>query len=484
MPAYPGFIGAFDTSLSQTADCEDTMNWYLEQLPTHAKNQAALYPTPGQTSFCATTDVGTTGLCFANGREFGIVGIHLNEIFADGSYTQRGTVASDINPATISYNGIAGSQLFITSGGNGYCFDLITNTLTLELSGGYTMGGTLDGYFIAFKKNQYQLSNLNDGTTWDPTQFLQRSTAPDPWVAMVVVQQPAGIWLIGEQTGEVHYDTGGFPFPFAPVPGASFRYGTPAPFSVSVGGDQVRWLSQTPEGAGIIVAARGYVPGRISSSPVETAIETYARTTTINDCESFTYSYQGHLFSIFSFPSANATHVYDSLTGVWHRRGKWNSPLMRYDMWDPRCHSYAFGQHIVGNRMTGIIAELDPTKGTELDGTAIRRHRVAPSLFHLNMQIAIRSLEIYLEAGLGTLTGQGSDPHCMLQTSTDSGKTYLPERTGSVGKMGDYKRRVRFNRFGVPRDFVPKLSVSDPIPWRLIDCFVNNDQGTSQQGGR
>lgn len=479
---FPGFCGSFDTSQSAIADCEDTMNWYVEQLPQGGKNRLAMYPTPGQSTFCATTDLGTTSLCEANGRTFGVVGTHLNEFYVDGSYTQRGTVLQDNNPSTISYNGIAGSQLFITSGGTGYCYDVTSNTLTTELTGSILMGGMLDGYFIAFKRNQYQLSDLNDGTSWDPTQFLMRSTAADPWEAMVVVQQPAGIWLIGGKTGEVHYDTGNFPFPFAPVPGASFRYGTPAPFSVSVGGDQVRWLSRTPEGAGQIVAARGYVPQRISTHPIENAIETFARNSSITDCESFTYQDQGHLFSVFNFPTANATFVYDDVTGAWHRRGKWNSPLMRDDMWTPRGYCYAFGKHLVGNRTTGTIGVLDVTVATELDGSVIRRQRIAPAIFQENQQILIRRLEIYLEAGLGTISGQGSDPVCALQTSDDGGKTYLPERRASVGKMGDYKCRVVFTRMGVPRDRVNKFIVSDPIPWKIVDAFINND--TSPQGGR
>jgi hypothetical protein len=30
-------------------------------------------------------------------------------------------------------------------------------------------------------------------------------------------------------------------------------------------------------------------------------------------------------------------------------------------------------------------------------------------------------------------------------------------------------------RMGVPRDRVNKMVVTDPIPWRIIDAFINND---------
>ena len=51
-----------------------------------------------------------------------------------------------------------------------------------------TQIGMIDGYGIAFDASvgKIRLSNLNDFTTWDPTQFAIRSAAPDNWRAMCV----------------------------------------------------------------------------------------------------------------------------------------------------------------------------------------------------------------------------------------------------------------------------------------------------------
>jgi hypothetical protein len=122
------------------------------------------------------------------------------------------------------------------------------------------------------------------------------------------------------------------------------------------------------------------------------------------------------------------------------------------------------------------------TTGTEADGSAIRRTRIAPGIFDQKQQIPIRNMEIYLQSGLGIKEGAasdatvlGSDPQVMFTTSDDGGNTWGNERSISAGKIGQFKRRLRMWRMGVPRDRVNKMVVTDPIPWRIIDAFINND---------
>ena len=279
MPNYQGFCGPSNPSQSVQADCERTINFYVERVESPAApTDAALYPTPGFEPFLSTTAVGARSSIFSMaGRTFVVIGPGLYELFAGGTSTLRGTVAQDNYPATISYNGATGNELFVTSGTNGYTYDLGTNTLTLVLTGEATMGGMINARFLAFNvaNGRVRLSDLNDGLTWGATLYFERTLAPDPWQAMLIA--PPDIWLIGEQTGEVWTDTGAFPQPFAPRPGAFFNWGTPAPFSAAVAGDSIVWLSKSAAGQGVIVGSRGYAPQPISNYAVDTAIAAYAR---------------------------------------------------------------------------------------------------------------------------------------------------------------------------------------------------------------
>lgn len=485
MPYYPGFCGTSSPSQSPLANAERLINWYQEAVDSPAAPTGfALYPTPGFQSFLTVADVDWRGLFRMAGRTFAVVGSGFYELFADGTSIKRGSVTQDANPATISYNGTAGGQLFITSGGNGYCYVLSTNTLSTVLGGEATMGGMLNARFLAFNKvnGRVRFSALNDGTTWGANDYFSRTLAPDPWQAMVI--SPPEIWLIGEQTGEVWYDTGAFPQPFAPIPGAFFKHGTQAPFSVTVAGDYIAWLSRSAGGTGQIVAARGYTPQAISTFAVETALAGYARTSTLADCEVLTYADQGHLFACFSFPSAGGTWVCDLANNMaWHERLTWNATLGRWGVWGPRVHTYAFDRHLVGMRGTSnAVATMDVTYGSDLSGGVIRRLRVPPPLWAASRQrIQVHRLGLMVETGLGLVSGQGSNPQVMLRTSRD-GRTWSAERTASAGAMGAYGTRVFWTRLGSSdKLFVPEITVTDPIPWRLSALEID---GTGFQQGR
>lgn len=490
MSRYANFIGPAYVSANVLSDQEDLFNWYLEQIESPgAKNRYHYLPTPGQQVFSTVPDVSTRALFSMNNITRAVVGANLYSVASTGISTLHGAMVQDNNPATISYNGVAGNRLMITTGGNVYYQNLTTNAVSQVAGVAGTMGGMIDGYFVAFNIGsstvapELRISPLNDGTgVWDPTQFQQRSIAPDPWRAMVL-DGNRQIWLIGEQTSEVWTDFGAFPFPFAPIPGAVIKSGTCAPFSAAAASDRVLWLEQTSSGAGKVVAAKGYSAQRVSTHAVEKALADYARTTTISDAEAMVYQDQGHEFYVLNFPSANASWAFDLTVAdslgaafAWHRRGVWVPAQNQFTLWAPRVHCYAFGRHLVGTRGSSTIATMDTTFGSELDGSAIRRMRRTAGLFNEHQPLTVQNLEFYFETGLGLQSGQGSDPTCMLRSSRDGGRTWGNERTATAGRVGAYQTRVIFSRCGTSRDRVDELTVSDPTPWRLTDCFVNSNR--------
>lgn len=481
MSRLAGFIGPSAVSQSPQQDCEKTQNFYLEPGPKSGKNQASLLPSPGFIAWLTVSQVGGRALYEMNGTMLAVIGSVPYSVASTATATALGSVTQDSNQAQIVSNGAVGAQFLFGSGTNGYCYTPASAAFTQVLTGDCVMVGMLDGYGIALNPttSRIRLSNLNDFTTWSSTQFAARGDAPDNWVAMVV--NIPDVWLIGQQTGVVWYDAGNFPFPLAPRPGATFKYGIVAPWTLKTAGGYVLWLSRNAEGAGIVVQAVGYSPQRVSSYELESAIAMYARTSSITDAEAVMFQYQGHTFYVLTFPSAGKSHVYDITTGVWVDWGKWIAANTDFTIWQPRVHCYAFGQHIVGDRSTGQLSLMDGAYANEADGSLIRRMRITPAVFNENRQIPHRRLEVLLESGLGTQTGQGENPLITVSTSDDGGKTFLPERSASAGKVGEYPKRVYWTRLGVPRNRVYRFVMTDPIPWRLVDAFINNDAPPSGQ---
>jgi len=76
----------------------------------------------------------------------------------------------------------------------------------------------------------------------------------------------------------------------------------------------------------------------------------------------------------------------------------------------------------------------------------------------------------------------GTDPQVMLRFSNDGGKTWINQPQRSAGKIGEYTKRIRWNRLGCARRRVFEVSVTDPIPWKLVGAYLTAmGTGTGQQ---
>jgi hypothetical protein len=410
-------------------------------------------------------------------RCFFVIGGQLYEVLATQTVIKRGAVmAQDNYPATISFNGIGG-QLGITSGGNWYNYDLPSDTLSqvAALNGKATMGGQKDSFFLCFDINNttVYVSNSNDGTTWaTSTMFLSRSTAADPWRAMV----PAGtvVYIVGEKTSEALYNAGNTPQPFAPILSSQMQSGTCAPFSAGLVGNAVMWLEQRKEGVGQIVSAIGYDPEPVSTYGVETAIAQYASMGSLGDVELLPYFDQGHLFGNFTFPAGNDTWSVDSATREWHERSYLNPQSGQQEIWRPRVHCYAFGKHLIGDRNSGTISEMNVNFGTETDGSAIQRFREGPPIWAAStrQRIQVGRFEVMMDTGLGASSGQGVNPLVMFQKTTN-GQSWSTQRKARAGSQGQHNVRVYWNNCGsADRLWAPRITATDPVPWRVAGAML------------
>jgi hypothetical protein len=480
---YKGFIGGSYPAQAATLDQEDTVNYYVERSESEgASAESSLYPTPGVTGLSTASAGVGRGHFFDAGREFAVYGSTLYEVSTTGALTSRGSVTLDSTPVTFASNGDGGGQLLITSGGNAFLFTLATNTLATvpALAGIADVCAHLDGYFMVLDRatSTLYVSDLLDGATWNTgTQFAQRSAAPDPWIALIVLGRY--IWLLGEQTSEVWYNNGGS-FPFGLHPSGLVPYGCAAPDSVAVGDAALYWLAASKIGDGYVMRSTGFQPERISTAPMELRIGEYTRA---DDAFGECYSDLGHTFYVLSFPIQGATWAYDARSGQWARRGTWISERGTYTSWRPRHHAFAFGEHRILDSEGPSLYRMSRDVGTDVEDRPIRRVRRAPHLGREMERIFYAAFELDLEPGLGVTTGQGSTPVVGLRISNDGGKTWGAEMYRSAGAIGEYSQRVRWERLGQARRRVFEVIVSDPIPWRLTGAYLRLGQAVGGQQG-
>lgn len=474
---FPGLCGPDYQSRAKTADQERLVNMILEKMESEgATSKKVLYRVPGLTTFGVSAGGGGRVLFAEAGRLWAVHGLSFEEIDASGTATVRGTVAINGSPATVSSNGDGGGQLLITSGGNAYSYDIATAVLTqiAALNGLATMGDYLDGYGLILDSNNSKLyiSALLDFTTWATgTDFAQRSKAPDPWMSMKV----NGIYinLYGEKTSEPWYDSGTSSFPFAPYPSALIPYGISAAFSPAVGEGHSFRLAQSSIGQRYVTHSTGFSEEIVSDFPRQVAFGSYGD---VSGAVGEVMNLDGHILYRLTFPSADITWFYDLTTGVWAQWGTWISAENRYSAHRARWHAVAFGKHIMLDAQTGSIYTLDRDSATDVDGTAIRWLRRAPALSVENEIIFYAYVELLMEVGVGTVTGQGSEPRVMMRRSDDYGQSWSDEVWASLGKPGEYSTRVRWWGEGSAIGRVYEFAGTDPVFTGIVDGFLGLGQ--------
>lgn len=477
MPPLPGFVnGSYETA-SRVVAGEETINLFSEAVPQGGKARSALLPAPGATEFASVNDSPGRGAFAHDGRFFAVFGRTLYEFTSAGVATARGTVAADGNPATFDTNGDSGGELLVTSGGAGYVLDLVTNVLTTPLATGASMCGQLDGFFVSLNgaTSTMRISESLDGATWSGTQIAQRTSASDPWIAMIVSR--GEVYLFGDKTGDVWYNAGLSPFPLAARPEGFFQTGIAAVFSLSKFQTGIAWLGRTEAGNPAVYQMEGYTPVKISTLGLDWLIQTFDDAVGIEDAVGWSYSREGHDFYVLAFPTSNRTYVYDGTTQKWHRRAYWDTATGEWLEYRPQFHAHCFNKNLVLDNDSFKVYSLSSTVYTDVGGAALRRERILPHVSAENKRIYFGPTELECDRGIGTGAGQAADPVVALHASNDGGMTYGVSRMRNVGRVGTYTTRVRWDQCGSARDRVWKLWSSDPAPTRWFDLYVNPTVG-------
>ena len=471
-----GFCGPAYTSQSVTADCQSCINFYPEADESgNGKSALVLYPAPGLKLFVDLGGNQVRGQITFNGRTFVVVDSTFWEIFANGSSINRGIVAQDLNLVDMA----AGpNQILIASAGLMFVFDLTTNVLTaldpVTTVANVSTVAFLDGFFVALIKNsnKIQTSALLDATTWPGLNVNEVSEFPDNVVSMAILHRE--VVLFGLKASVVYDDLGlspGSPLGVNQSAGV-IEQGAVALYSPVNLDNTVFWLGQDSRGAGIAWRFSGYTPVRISTHAMEFA---WSRYPTIADAIGYGYQDQGHSFFVLTFPSGNATWVYDVATQLWHQRAAWNG--LNFTRHLAQNHVYCFGKHLVGDFQSGKVYEMSIDFLTD-NGQAIRRVRRAPHVSLEQQWMFHSQLEVILETGIGPqpplLDGQGNPrgPMASLRWSDDGGHTWSNYHDEDMGQTGKYRTRVMFRRLGRSRDRVYELSCADPAIYRVIDAYL------------
>ena len=544
-------LGSSYVARSVNAADSRMVNLFPEVVPDGGKEPAFLQRCPGLRLVATVGDGPIRGMWKFGDFLYVASGGKLYR--ADGNFavTELGLINGS-GPVSMSDNG---TQLFVACNPDAFIYNASTGVFAqitdVDFPGAVTVG-YLDGYFVFNEPNsqRFWVTSLNDGTQIDPLDFASAEGNPDNIVSLMVDHRE--VWLFGNNTIEVWYNAGAADFPLERIQGAFMETGCLAPYSVAKLDNSVFWLGSDARGNGIVYRNNGYNAQRVSTHAVEWQIQQYG---VLNDAIGYSYQQDGHSFYVLTFPTANATWVFDVATGAWHERAAWDGVEFRRHR--SNCQANFAGEVLVGDWENGSLYALDPEVYDDSGATQrwLRSWRALPTgqnslkrtaqhalqldcetgavkLFQLINWTAVSSAILQASVGiepgntlmnrlfgtrkLGDVNNNGSvdlqdsttilnyvagntipepakqylegamsnllrtvsgyeiylgnktqiDPQVMLRWSDDGGHTWSNEHWASMGKIGEYGKRVIWRRLGMTtklRDRVYEISGSDPV---------------------
>lgn len=467
-----------DRTLNEVQRC---VNLYPEK----TASGWVLVSTPGLGLFATTAnDAACRGAFWSSiGTLFSVHGNVLYVTGSNGAMSNLGTLAGSSGQVYMADNGL---QLFLTDGGSGanYTYTFSTGTITAVADANCPTGSMVtfqDGYFILGRRNtgEFYLSALYDGTDWTPIQFATAENQGDTLTG--VYSNGQNLFLVGQKTVEVWYNTGNPDFPFERINGATVQIGcVQAPSMANINGI-LFFYGSSIGGKGAVWQFSGTSPKKISTPYIESIFAAYD----VAGVFGITYQIDGHTFyQITATNAINAkTFVYDVFQETWFQKESDVSSAYTWDRLRFVINAFdSFACPIGFDSYNGRMYKVggDPlivNVNTE-NGTAIRRQRVfgpiesdTKRVFHSQIRFEIE----WKSDATGTTSLAPT-----LDWTDDGGLTYsTPITMTKTVTSSTTGQRVIFiaNRLGSSVSRYYRLNISGPAKIILKKCELDLKEG-------
>lgn len=473
--------GGFYQSESLPISAQRCIGWFPAIPQTaNALSKIVLFNTPGQKAFVSLGGINRGQHTMAE-IDFAVSGNTLFQVKENKTSTPITDI--DIEGSGLVSMADNGTKLVIVvPGGKSYVYD---GTVLVQITDtDFRTSDTVsfkDGFFIftASDGTVFFNSALNDPLNFRALDFGTAEIDPDKIVASHVTHNE--LFIIGVETIELFQNIGGSGFPFQRIPGANIQKGSHATFGI-VGLDETFAFvgGGKDELSSIYQVADSNSAIKIATAAIDNAIQKFTKDEIAN-CVAMTYFDRGSQIAIFTFKSdriPGKTFAYNATTSrlsgipVWF---EFQSGVDD-DEWNVNSIVVAYGKILAGTT-SGDIVELDKNTYTDLGQPILREFTTAP-LSNQDEPLFIPKIKLWLEAGVGLTSGNGSDPSVSMDSSKD-GKTFGNDRLRKIGKIGKFGQQTVWKRNGRTAAFkFWRFRITQPI--KLI---IRKLQAVAQASG-
>lgn len=395
------------------------------------------------------------------GRWFVVAGSTLYTVTSAGAYTAVGTLASSSGFVSMK-SGLY--QLVIVDGPSGYVFTFNTNTLAQITDPdwrGSRWVAELNGTFIFVPDDapdQFYLSAIDDGSTFDALDFSSSDAQPDNIVTHRVMKNE--LFLFNARSTEVWVYSGDPDFPLVRYNSTPIDIGCVGLRAAVVTNDSMFWIGSTDKGAGLVYEMRGHSPLRVSQDAVEQAI---ASSTDITQARMWCYQIDGAEFVGLDAPGMSTAWVYNLATQQWHEQAR--NVAGAWVQWPVDQIVYFADTHFASSgAVLYVIDKALDTIGTE----PMVLERTWPHLMAGNMDpVSYRGLEVSMT------TGNAAGGSVTLELSNDGGYVWGSPLRKALGAVGQRMARIRWLGLGSAIDRVFRLRWSSAGPTTIYSASVD-----------
>lgn len=354
----------------------------------------------------------------------------------------------------VSMDGYAGT-LFISGGEKLYTYDGVT-VLEVVFPDGANVIKVLVGASraIAIREDTgtFYWTQVLD-TDFPALNFATAEGQPDNLLDALFIDDT--LILFGSETVEFWPNTTDPDLPFQPLEGRIFEKGIRATGCAVIFNSSFAWV-----GNDNVVYVNGQAPVPISKPGLNQRIAASA------ECSLFTFAIDGQEFLALRLDSE--THVFGSQNGLWSEMQSYGA-----SNWIPACHADGvFGSGIDGRTIRFGDAH------TDFGGVMERRFRGG---FALNSGgVPINNVVLRTNPGRTPfLEGPYAEPKVEMRVSRNAGKTWGPWKPRSLGRQGEYRKKVRWGPQGMASQpgFMAEWRVTDPVDFRASEVLANEQFG-------
>jgi Phage stabilisation protein len=457
-------FGTGIASISKQITSQRRVNCFYDIRKDGDKANIVVRGTPGAFGSFTLTDAPIRGWRVVGNYLYVVAGSTVFQVASDSSFVSLGTIPNSGQYVAMADNSL---QLGMVDGSRGYYLTLPAGAPTLITDPFFPNGCTsIDvlnsrAYVETPNTRFFNVSAQLDLSLWSPQIFGTKENASDNLSAVEVFNGALILW--GLLNLEFWQDVGLAPNPLQRINGASQTWGLAAKYSRAALNNTKIFLGQNPQGGVQVLMLDGYSPRRVSNSDIENIISNF---TIYSDAIGLTYMVDGHPMYQLTFPTANRSFLFDASTEFWYDVQSGVADFVR----DFANLAIVFNaKNYVSDVSSGLVYQLSTSIFTQ-NSYPIKRMVTSRHIRMDGNEFSISEIVLEMETGNGLSFGQGSNPQIMMQASKDGGRTWGPERWKSLGRQGQYRKRLIWDCIGSARDFVFRFTMTDPVSF--IICLA------------